>query len=105
MSIDTLADLRTLRGRFEGAVYAPGYPGWDEARARRGTSPRISTRPRSSTPRTRIASEHPTYGRRRTRSATDLACLLRVPCCGRAVGQDLARERPYCARDRPCWSP
>ena len=33
MSIDTLADLRTLRGRFGGAVYAPGYPGWDEARA------------------------------------------------------------------------
>jgi FAD/FMN-containing dehydrogenase len=33
MSIDTLADLRTLRGRFGGAVFAPGDPGWDAARA------------------------------------------------------------------------
>jgi FAD/FMN-containing dehydrogenase len=33
MSIDMLADLRTLRGHFDGAVFAPGDPGWDEARA------------------------------------------------------------------------
>jgi FAD/FMN-containing dehydrogenase len=33
MSIDTLSDLRALRGRFDGALFAPGDPGWDAARA------------------------------------------------------------------------
>jgi hypothetical protein len=33
MTIDMLADLGTLRGRFDGAVFAPGDPGWDAARA------------------------------------------------------------------------
>jgi FAD/FMN-containing dehydrogenase len=32
MSIDMVADLRALRGRFDGALLAPGDPGWDEAR-------------------------------------------------------------------------
>jgi hypothetical protein len=35
MSTDTVADLRALRGRFDGALLAPGDPGWDEARRRR----------------------------------------------------------------------
>jgi FAD/FMN-containing dehydrogenase len=33
MSIETVADLRSLRGRFAGALLAPGDPGWDAARA------------------------------------------------------------------------
>jgi FAD binding domain-containing protein len=32
MSIDLVADLRDLRGRFAGALLAPGDPGWDDAR-------------------------------------------------------------------------
>ena len=32
MSIDLVADLRDLRGRFGGALLAPGDPGWDDAR-------------------------------------------------------------------------
>jgi FAD/FMN-containing dehydrogenase len=39
MSIDMVADLGELRGRLGGALFAPGDPGWDEARApwQRGT--------------------------------------------------------------------
>ncbi len=43
---DTTLDLPDLRARLDGEVFAPAGAGWDLARARRGTSPSISSPPR-----------------------------------------------------------